>query len=249
MPVQRWIGIASPVLCQSTSSLWRSSPASSKSVSGSKLRVTVFWIAGACVAHSWELESSGCPRKGGDPMRALRALIVNTTPNPRIRRTPAHVIFSRLAQDLSHRVRNRCVSQNSHSSHLAQYVSSLFLSHLNPTSLSTCTPVQPSTRPSARPLLLSTSHGDLPCADPSNVSVGPLAGTHSPTGYEPKDLTEEDASILVKPMFFHRPSVMSTYDSAESIATPPPESDLDDEQIRNMLASPLYLQEREASAD
>ena len=30
---------------------------------------------------------------------------VNTTVNPRIRRTPAHVIFSRVAQDLSHRVR------------------------------------------------------------------------------------------------------------------------------------------------
>ena len=37
--------------------------------------------------------------------------------------------------------------------------------------------------------------------------------------------------------------------SAESIATLPPESDLDDEQTRNMLASPLYLQEREVSAD
>ena len=50
-------------------------------------------------------------------------------------------------------------------------------------------------------------------------------------------------------MFFHRPNVTSTNDSAESIATPPPESDLDDEQIRNMLASPLYLQESEVSAD
>ena len=34
-----------------------------------------------------------------------------------------------------------------------------------------------------------------------------------------------------------------------SSATPPPESDLDDEQIRTMLASPLYAQERESSAD
>ena len=40
----------------------------------------------------------------------------------------------------------------------------------------------------------------------------------------------------------------STHDAAESIATPLLESDLDDEQIRNLLASPLYLQEREASA-
>ena len=36
----------------------------------------------------------------------------------------------------------------------------------------------------------------------------------------------------------------------ESIATPsPPESDLDDEQIRALRASPQHLQEREASAD
>ena len=41
----------------------------------------------------------------------------------------------------------------------------------------------------------------------------------------------------------------STYDSAESIASQPPESDLDSEQLREMLASPLYLQEKEASAD
>ena len=41
----------------------------------------------------------------------------------------------------------------------------------------------------------------------------------------------------------------STYDSAESIATLPPGSDLDDEQIRKMLASPLHLQDREACAD
>ena len=34
----------------------------------------------------------------------------------------------------------------------------------------------------------------------------------------------------------------STYDSAGSIATSPPKSDLDDEQIRDMLASPLYVQ-------
>ena len=47
---------------------------------------------------------------------------VNTALNPRIRRTPTHVIFSRVAPDLSHRVRKRCVSQNSHSSHLAQHV-------------------------------------------------------------------------------------------------------------------------------
>ena len=65
----------------------------------------------------------------------------------------------------------------------------------------------------------------------------------------PKISLKRTPLLLVKPVFCHTPSMTSTYDSAESIATPPLDSDLDDEQIRSMLASPLYLQEREASAD
>ena len=57
----------------------------------------------------------------------------------------------------------------------------LFPSRVSTTSLSTCTPVRPSVRPSTRPSLLSTSHGDFHCEDPSNVSFGPLAEPHSPT--------------------------------------------------------------------
>ena len=121
----------------------------------------------------------------------------------------------------------------------------LFPSHLSTTSLSTCTPVRPATRPSSRTWLMSPSHGDLSI----ECLFRPLGETHSPTGYEPTDLAEEDTSMLVKPTIFHRPSMTSTSDSAESLATHPPESDLDDEEIRNMLASPLYLQEGEASAD
>ena len=86
----------------------------------------------------------------------------------------------------------------------------LLPSHLSTTSRSTCTPIRPSTRQSTRPSLMSTSHGDLSSSDPSDVSFGPLAETTSPTDYEHKDLTEEDNSILVKPMFFHRPSMTST---------------------------------------
>ena len=37
--------------------------------------------------------------------------------------------------------------------------------------------------------------------------------------------------------------------SSPSIGTPLPESDSDDEQLRALLASPLYLQEREAIAE
>ena len=102
--------------------------------------------------------------------------------------------------------------------------------------------------------------GGYPSPIHGNVSFGLMAETHSPTESEEqvfpvlvirewrlKMTTEEDNSILVKPMFIHRQSMTSTYDSAKSIATPPPESDLDDEQTRNMLASPLYSQERERS--
>ena len=126
----------------------------------------------------------------------------------------------------------------------------LYLSQMSttsPSALSTCTPVRPTTRPSTRPLLTSSSHGDYTCADSSNVSFGPMAETTSPTGYEPKNLIEGN-SMEVKLMFFHKPSMTSTNDTSESIATAC-ESDLADDQIRNMLAAPLYLQEREASAD
>ena len=62
----------------------------------------------------------------------------------------------------------------------------------------------------------------------------------------------EDAQITeledlrVKLLSFHQSITAPTYDSAESIATHP-ESDFDDEQLRTLLASPLYLQERGAS--
>ena len=60
-----------------------------------------------------------------------------------------------------------------------------------------------------------------------------MAIYHPLTGYEPIDLAEEDNPVQVRPLFFHRPSMTPTCDSAESIATPPLESDLDGEQIRD----------------
>ena len=47
--------------------------------------------------------------------------------------------------------------------------------------LSTCTPVRPTTRPSSRPPLTSSSHADFSCAGPLNSSFGPLPETTSPT--------------------------------------------------------------------
>ena len=53
----------------------------------------------------------------------------------------------------------------------------------------------------------------------------------------------------VKFLSHHQSITFSTFDSAERIATPPPESDLDDEQLRALQVTPLYLQERGASAE
>ena len=52
--------------------------------------------------------------------------------------------------------------------------------------------------------------------------------------------------IGFKPLSYSQSLIHSAYDSAESIATPP-DSDLEDEQLRKMLASPLYIREREES--
>ena len=55
------------------------------------------------------------------------------------------------------------------------------------------------------------------------------------------DDQEEKEEIVVKPMSYSQSLIHSAFDSAESIATPP-DSDLEDEQLRKMLASPLYTE-------
>ena len=77
---------------------------------------------------------------------------------------------------------------------------------------------------------------------------GRLADQNTLASYESKDLIEVN-DTEVTTILFHRQSMTSTCDSAESIATLPLEADLDDEQVKAMLASPLYQQERESSAD
>ena len=52
----------------------------------------------------------------------------------------------------------------------------------------------------------------------------------------------------VESLSYNQSFLPSTHDSSESIATPP-ESDFDDEQLRALLASPLYQQERGASEE
>ena len=110
---------------------------------------------------------------------------------------------------------------------------------------------------SPKPDLLST-HPFIHCEDP--LQDGTSTEFHSTTGYEPKrielnrilvnpqnqiiDDQDDIEEIGVKPLSYIQPLIHSAYDSAESIATPP-DSHLEDEQLRKMLPSPLYSQERE----
>ena len=103
----------------------------------------------------------------------------------------------------------------------------------------------------------------LPLKFVGKADLGERLALLGSDGYEPKQVAEpqdhrhftednqlaEHEDLCVKSLFFHRPSIASTCDSAESIVTPPPVSDLDDEQLRALLASPLYLQEREENAE
>ena len=113
-------------------------------------------------------------------------------------------------------------------------------------------------------LILNHSFSEhKPCGDLRPQLSGAVAEPRPFTGSEPKQLAEdrdykhctEDRQLTeheasrVKPLSFHQSITASTYDSAGSMATPLPESDLDDEQLRALLASPLYFQEREASAE
>ena len=102
-----------------------------------------------------------------------------------------------------------------------------------------------------------------PCEDRRPQLGGALVEPQPFAGYEPQQLAEdrdykhftrdgqftEHEDLRVKPLSLNQSITASTNDSAESIATPPPESDLDDEQLRALLALPLYLQERQASAE
>ena len=83
-------------------------------------------------------------------------------------------------------------------------------------------------------------NSEQPCQDP-----GALTDTPPLIGYEPNRIVEdrdwrhltgdgqftELEDLRVRSLSFHKSIVASTYDSAESIATPP-KTDFDDEQVR-----------------
>ena len=93
---------------------------------------------------------------------------------------------------------------------------------------------------------LSRCHASRPLQRGTSPELPPL------TGYEPNRIVDdyenmhftEDDQITeledrVEPLSYKQSFLPSTYDSAESIVTPP-EADFGDEQFRALLASPLY---------
>ena len=92
--------------------------------------------------------------------------------------------FSRLAQDVSHRVRIHSVSRNSQSSHLAQHVTRalVVISFTNERYLTFHMHSSPTLYPTIYEtfIVVIFTREIYPCDDPSNVSFGYMAETLSP---------------------------------------------------------------------
>ena len=82
---------------------------------------------------------------------------------------------------LTAQVTTECCLHKKHvCSHVAQHgtPSLMIPPSLSTSSLLTCTPIRPSTRPSTGPLQISSSDEMYHCDDPINVSFGSLADLH-----------------------------------------------------------------------
>ena len=123
---------------------------------------------------------------------------------------------------------------------------------------STYTPSSPSSPILASRLAVTSS---TQCEDPPPPQKrGSSPELPPPTGYKHNRIVhnqivddQENMSFTEiedrgKSLSYNQSFLSSTQDSAESIATPP-EADFDDEQLRILVASPLFIQEREASAE
>ena len=86
-------------------------------------------------------------------------------------------------------------------------------------------------------------HSSETCALRQVLSVGRMAGTNAPAGYEPKqftELTDTDPSQSL----FRRARTTSIFGFAGNLATDPLNVEINDEQTTDLVASPLILQER-----
>ena len=79
--------------------------------------------------------------------------------------------------------------------------------------------------------------------------TGLVAEAPSATGYEPNDFSKENDSAVAPTLFSRRLSLCCVDNSCEDDAIILVESEINDAQIMELLASPLFSQETEASAD
>ena len=104
--------------------------------------------------------------------------------------------------------------------------------------------------PQHSPSLLYPSHSDEQPHDPRTEGRSGRLAVESPlTGYEP-NATVEMSSAEVTPILLpsRRASFCSVYISCEDVTTTLMSQEVDERQSMGMLASPLLMQKREASA-
>ena len=94
--------------------------------------------------------------------------------------------------------------------------------------------------------LFTTSHGDYHC---QGALSGRFAEQSPCTGYEPKDPIEVHDSEFTPTFFPRKTTRTSACNTTEDVETPPYDLEADGSRNKGMLASPLCLQERDASAD
>ena len=169
--------------------------------------------------------------------------LVNSTPTAHTY-FHAQLLYSHLVTDLTHWPHASRVAQESRSTVLASWPKTVIFRR----AMSYVTPhlITPSTGTPSSYVLHPPLSERKPCGDLRPHLSGALAEPRPFTSDGPKQLAEnqdhrhftgdkeltEHEDLRVKPMSSHQPITASTYDSAESIATSPLDSDLDDEQLR-----------------
>ena len=136
----------------------------------------------------------------------------------------------------SNRVRSRVIHMSSMFAH--ERSSSFSCCHSSPLTL----PSYPGTPPR---LWLLSRHCRIrrpPTRFLRNEAYGSMAIFTPLTGYEPNE-TDDPDDMEVSAPFFQLSSITSVYDLGNNGAESP-YVEIDDEHIRNALASPLYIQER-----
>ena len=138
-------------------------------------------------------------------------------------------------------VRDRTIFMPSVMTH--ERSSSLLCSHSSPLSLPALFLSTSSTPTSS--ITLPDQNTTAP--NPRNEPYGFLAIIQPLTGYE-HNVTDKFDVLEVAASIFQDSSVTSIYDLGDN-GTESANAEIDDEHTRNALASPLYIQEREANAD